>query len=169
MWPASDPAFSLAAVTGLGWIWGSFLNQLIDRAPYREPGRPTAPGLPRPPGLFTPPRSCCLQCGRAISWHLNLPVVSWLWLKGRCAGCGAEIGVRTLVIETLTPIVFAGWHGWQIWAMETCPKAELAGYAALSWLLVTAPRLLEGRRTGYPGWIIGLVVLPAPFLLRALC
>lgn len=52
------------------------------------------------------PRSRCPGCGRAIAWHENIPVLSWLWLKGRCAGCSARISVRYPAVELLTGLLF---------------------------------------------------------------
>jgi len=78
----------------LGGIVGSFLNVCIHR-------------LPRQESLWRP-GSHCPHCGTAIPWRLNLPMVSWLWLRGRCAFCGAPIPARYLAVEVLTAVLFAG-------------------------------------------------------------
>lgn len=84
-------------VTGVffvfGTIVGSFLNVCIHRMPL---------GL----SVVHPP-SHCPGCGRSIPWYLNIPLVTWLWLKGRCAFCQMRISPRYLGVELLTGILFA--------------------------------------------------------------
>lgn len=72
---------------------GSFLNVVAYRLPRRE-------------SLSYPP-SRCPACGTAIAWRDNVPVLSWLWLRGRCRACGARISAKYLLVELLTAIVFA--------------------------------------------------------------
>jgi len=75
----------------LGLCIGSFLNVVIYRVPKQK-------------SIITPPSSCPV-CGEKIKpWH-NIPVISWLILKGRCANCGEKISVRYPVIELLTGII----------------------------------------------------------------
>jgi len=73
---------------------GSFLNVVVARLPERC-------SLARP-------RSACLSCGRELAWYDNVPVVSYLVLRGRCRGCGASIGVRYLAVELVTAVLVAG-------------------------------------------------------------
>jgi len=86
---------TVAAVfaTVLGAIIGSFLNACIHRMPR---------GIP----LDNPRRSFCPSCNRQIPWYENLPVVSWLALRGKCSGCGARISPRYLAVEVLTAALF---------------------------------------------------------------
>ncbi|MGA2174254.1 MAG: prepilin peptidase [Verrucomicrobiota bacterium] len=76
-----------------GAVAGSFLNVCICR-------------LPRGESVVRPP-SHCPHCGYTIPWHLNIPLVTWLWLRARCAHCGREISVRYFLVELLTATVFA--------------------------------------------------------------
>lgn len=80
-----------AGVAGLAV--GSFLNVVIYRVPRGE-------SLVRPP-------SRCPACGRPIRVRHNVPVAGWLMLGGRCADCGARIGVRYPLVEVATAVVFA--------------------------------------------------------------
>lgn len=82
----------VAAVFGL--IIGSFLNVCIHR-------------LPRGQSLLHPP-STCPRCGRRLRWFDNVPVVSWVLLRGRCGQCGAPISVQYPLVEIVTALVFAG-------------------------------------------------------------
>ncbi len=72
-----------------GALIGSFLNACIHR-------------LPRGISLDHPRRSFCPRCEATIPWYHNLPIISWLWLRGRCAKCGAAISPRYLLVELVT-------------------------------------------------------------------
>lgn len=77
----------------LGALIGSFLNVVI----YR---------LPRGKGLALE-RSHCPSCQGLIPWWHNVPIVSWLVLRGKCARCGAAIKLQYLVVEIMTATIFA--------------------------------------------------------------
>ncbi len=80
----------------VGAFIGSFLNVCIHR-------------MPRGESIVTPP-SHCPHCQYLIPIWLNVPIVTWLWLRGRCAKCGAPISPRYLGVELLTGIAFlAAW------------------------------------------------------------
>jgi leader peptidase (prepilin peptidase)/N-methyltransferase len=86
----------------LGCIVGSFLNVCI----YR---------MPRNLSIVSPP-SHCPHCKYSIPFYLNIPLLTWLMLKGRCRNCGAPISPRYFVVELLTGLAFLGcWlaYGWQ--------------------------------------------------------
>ncbi len=88
------PAGLQVAFAGvLGLLVGSFLNVVIHR-------------LPRDESIVTP-RSRCPRCRRPIPAWENVPVLSWLLLRGRCRGCRAPIGWRYPAVELLTGLVFA--------------------------------------------------------------
>ena len=76
----------------LGCIVGSFLNVCIYRLPL---------GL-----SIVTPKSHCPHCKYSIPWYLNLPLVTWLALRGRCKNCGAPISPRYFTVELLTGIAF---------------------------------------------------------------
>ena len=121
----------------LGLMVGSFLNVVIYRLPLmmqREWEAQCAElreETPPPQERFNlaVPRSRCPHCQHAISALENIPVISWLWLKGRCRGCQKSISPRYPAIELLTGLLsaYAGWHfgyGWTalaslifIWAL----------------------------------------------------
>jgi leader peptidase (prepilin peptidase)/N-methyltransferase len=77
----------------LGLLVGSFLNVVIHRVPRHE--------------SVVRPRSRCPECGTTLAERDNVPVVSWLLLKGRCRTCDAPISARYPAVELLTAVAFA--------------------------------------------------------------
>lgn len=88
----TDP-FALTIAALFGAVIGSFLNVCIHR-------------LPRGTSIVWP-ASACPACGRALSWFENVPIVSYLFLRGRCRTCSAPISARYPIIEALTAAMFA--------------------------------------------------------------
>lgn len=89
----SGPVVTVA-VAALGLIVGSFLNVVIARLPERR-------------SLWTP-RSACPTCGAALAWHDNIPVLSFVLLRGRCRACAGRISARYPVVEAVTAALFLG-------------------------------------------------------------
>jgi leader peptidase (prepilin peptidase) / N-methyltransferase len=87
-----DPV-AIAFLAALGLLVGSFLNVVVHR-------------LPRGESLLRP-RSRCVGCGVQIAAYDNVPVVSWLALRGSCRHCGEPISARYPLIEALTGVAFA--------------------------------------------------------------
>ena len=115
-----DPA-TFTVVAGIfGLIIGSFLNVVIHRLPIimqRDWAGQCAElrGEPAPefdPLTLSKPRSRCPSCGHAISAMENVPVLSWLLLRGKCKGCQSPISARYPLIELTTGVLFAyaAWH-----------------------------------------------------------
>jgi leader peptidase (prepilin peptidase)/N-methyltransferase len=86
---------------------GSFLNVCIHR-------------MPRDESLLWPP-SHCPACGKPIPWYLNLPLISWVVLRGRCARCRAPISPRYVLVELLTALLFLG--SWLAFGRESVALA----------------------------------------------
>jgi leader peptidase (prepilin peptidase)/N-methyltransferase len=84
---------TLGAVVAAGLVVGSFLNVVVVRLPEHR-------------SLWSP-RSACRGCGAMIVWHDNIPVLSFLALRGRCRACGIGISWRYPAIEALTAGLFA--------------------------------------------------------------
>jgi leader peptidase (prepilin peptidase)/N-methyltransferase len=78
----------------LGCITGSFLNVCIHRMPLDM--------------SIISPRSHCPHCKYSIPWYLNLPLITWVALRGRCKNCGAPISARYFIVELLTGVAFLG-------------------------------------------------------------
>ncbi|MFC1944183.1 prepilin peptidase [Chloroflexota bacterium] len=130
---------------------GSFLNVCIDR-------------LPRDQSLLGPP-SHCPACGKRLGVFDLIPVVSYLLLRGRCRGCGAAIGRRTLIVELVTGFMFftiAWYYGFG-------GQFLLLAYYASLFLMVTVIDLehrLILNKVVYPAlpvsFVLSFFVLPEP-------
>ena len=157
---APDPILEGTLVTLLGLVLGSFMNVCIYRLP-----RGLSP---------VRPRSGCPSCGHMLAWFENVPVVSYLVLRGRCRRCGTSISLIYPAIELVTGAVFlAGylWYG---------PGLLLVARLAFAWAMIalfaidlqhkilpnviTVPGAIVGflaSGVAGPGWIdslIGIVV-----------
>ena len=158
----------------LGLCIGSFLNVVIHRLPLmleagwrRESaemlGTKVEDGAPL---TLSRPRSRCPSCGHAIAWHENIPVLSYVRLRGRCAGCKAPISARYPLIEVFTGVLFAA-VGWRFGATPVALLwcgfvAVLVALAGIDWdttLLpdnMTLPLLWAGLVASAVGWTIPL-------------
>lgn len=79
----------------MGTIWGSFLNVVIFRMSH---GSSPLSG-----------RSICPKCKHQLAWFYNIPLFSFLWLRGKCAYCHKKISIRYPLIEVLTGVMFVWW------------------------------------------------------------
>lgn len=78
----------------LGSMIGSFLNVVIHRLPIGQ-------------SIVSPP-SHCPHCKYSIPWYLNVPLITWLYLRGKCKNCGTPIAARYFLVELLTGVAFLG-------------------------------------------------------------
>jgi leader peptidase (prepilin peptidase)/N-methyltransferase len=137
---ASQPLF-IGTCLVLGLAVGSFLNVVIYRLPVmldrewraqcaelaaHDSHASTVEAAPAEPFNLVVPRSACPSCKAPISALENIPLLSWLFLRGRCAHCGAPISVRYPLVELLTGVLSA-------WAAARFGF----GFAALAALLLT--------------------------------
>jgi leader peptidase (prepilin peptidase)/N-methyltransferase len=123
---STNNLFFLVCIGLLSLTVGSFLNVVIHRLPImmeREwrSGCAEITGNAveeEAPLSLSTPRSRCPHCGYQISALENIPVLSYLWLRGKCSGCGAKISLRYPIVELVTALlsVVVAWHfgyGWQ--------------------------------------------------------
>lgn len=82
----------IALVAVLGLVIGSFLNVVIYRLPDKQ--------------SLSQPGSHCMSCGHQLAWWENIPLLSWLALRGRCRSCGTRISVQYPAVEALTAVLF---------------------------------------------------------------
>lgn len=129
MWVSQGVDAAFAGVLGL--LIGSFLNVVIYRLPKMLERQwaadcaavdGAAPETPAEAFNLMVPHSRCQQCGHAIRWYENVPVLSYLFLRGRCASCKTKISLRYPIVELVTGLLFA----WCVWRMP-------GQWAALAW------------------------------------
>ena len=137
------PELGYPVVAGLGLLVGSFLNVVILRLPRRlewEWKRDAREVLeepeiydPPPPGIVVE-RSHCPHCKTALSWYENIPLFSWLALRGKCRHCKAPISPQYPLVELLTALLAVasvwrfgfGWQGFGA-ALLSCYLVALSG------------------------------------------
>ena len=133
--------FALIAL-GPGLAFGSFLNVVAARVPMRR-------------SIVSPP-SACMSCGHEIAWYDNVPLVSWLVLRGRCRSCGVRISAVYPAVELVTALLVAGC----VWKFGLGGSAFVAAFFCLALVAVSATdiehRIIPNR-----------IVLPAAAIVLA--
>jgi leader peptidase (prepilin peptidase)/N-methyltransferase len=135
-----DPFYG-AAIFLFGLCFGSFLNVCIYRLPL---------GL-----SVVAPRSACPKCKQPIAFYDNLPVVSWLILRGRCRHCQDRISPRYLLIELLTGALFLAcyWYfGLTLYTLKFC----VFGFLLLGLIFTDAETKLLPDKLTLPGLALGV-------------
>jgi leader peptidase (prepilin peptidase)/N-methyltransferase len=141
----------------IGASIGSFLNVVIYRIPL---------GL----GVSNPKRSFCPHCKKEIPWYRNLPLLTWLLQRGKCAECGAPIAFRYFFVELITAVLFLG-----VWMV--LPEPNPAGFFAMALCVllivisfIDAEHMVIPVEFTYAGMVIGViagVVAPGLVFLSA--
>jgi leader peptidase (prepilin peptidase)/N-methyltransferase len=137
-----DASF-LTLMAMFGLVVGSFLNVCIYRLPRGE--------------SLVMPGSHCPKCNRPLRWFDNIPVISWLVLRGRCGQCQATISVQYPIIEVVTAVV------WVLVAVITPPgwllvsRLILANALIVLFMIDLEHQLLPNAIT-LPGIVIGLLL-----------
>lgn len=136
-----DPVF--AALGGLfGLLFGSFLNVCISRWPSGQ--------------SVVRPRSRCPKCGGGISARDNIPVVSWLLLRGKCRHCGNPISAMYPAVELLTGVIWA-WCAWRWGLGAEALKWALFGTILLGIAMTDAREFIIPHEFSFGGLAIGVV------------
>jgi leader peptidase (prepilin peptidase)/N-methyltransferase len=150
----------IVLLAALGLIVGSFLNVCIHRLPRRE--------------SVNWPGSHCTACNRTLSWYENIPLVSWLVLRGRCRTCGNRISVMYPLVELVTSVLFVA--GYMIYGWTPMLAVRLAFACAMVVLfaidlqhhllpnIITVPGVVIGFGLSLmlpPGWKDSLIGLAA--------
>ncbi len=134
----------------IGASIGSFLNVLIHRVPLGE-------------SVMYPPSSCP-QCGNRLRWYHNLPLLSWIFLKGRCAFCGEPISIRYPLVELTGAAIFGI-------VVYKNPSAD-SFVIALGFSLIAALALIDLKYKAVPDSInisaLFLFIAGAPHIMEAL-
>lgn len=164
-WIARPDAFPWVALA-FGLCVGSFLNVVIHRLPRMmerawradcaELAGQAAPA--EPPYNLVVPRSACPGCGRGIRAVENVPVLSWLALRGKCAGCGMRISFRYPLVELLA--------GAGAWAAAAHFGFGLAAFGAMLFIWCGLALAFIDQATGFLPDDLTLPLLWAGLLLN---
>jgi leader peptidase (prepilin peptidase) / N-methyltransferase len=127
----------------VGLIFGSFLNVCISR-------------IPRDESIVSPP-SHCPRCGAGIRWFDNIPLLSWVLLRGRCRACGERISLRYPAVELLTGLLFLACYAvfGPTWlTLKFC----IFSFLLLGLIFMDSETGLLPREFTYSGIVLGLAL-----------
>jgi leader peptidase (prepilin peptidase) / N-methyltransferase len=125
-----------------GLALGSFLNVVAARVPLRR--------------SIVTPSSACMSCGHELAWYENVPLLSWIALRGRCSSCGTRISARYPAVELTAALLVAGCF----WKFGLSGEAALAAFFCLTLVSISA---IDAEHRIIPNRI----VLPAAVIVLA--
>jgi leader peptidase (prepilin peptidase)/N-methyltransferase len=154
--PATDFVFGvpqwfvIAFMAVLGAIIGSFLNVVIHRVPRAQ--------------SIVLPKSACPGCGAAIHFYDNIPVLSFLILRGRCRSCERPISARYPAVEALSAILFAA-VTWRDGLSFALPFDIAFAAAMLALVFIDSEHMILPNAITYPGIVFAVIMrLAVPYL-----
>lgn len=127
--------FTVGACAVLGLAVGSFLNVVIHRVPLRA--------------SVVRPRSHCPSCEHVLTAGENVPLISWVLLRGRCRGCGAHISLRYPAVEALCSLMFA-LVAWRFFDTPALPAYLLLTATLISVSFIDLEHLIVPNRIVFP-------------------
>ncbi len=129
-----------------GSLVGSFLNVVIYRLPLRR-------------SVVSPP-SACTECGMRIKGYDNIPVLSWMFLRGKCRGCKSSISVRYPIVELSTGVIF-GIVAWKFHGSALSLLLAFLYLAAVSIVLalIDLDTHTLPNRVVVPSYVVGILLL----------
>jgi leader peptidase (prepilin peptidase)/N-methyltransferase len=133
-----------ALIALIGLIFGSFLNVVICRLPEGQ--------------SILRPRSHCMACGTPIRPYDNIPVISWVLLRGRCRKCRASVSWQYPAVEILTALIFTGLYLTRSDWGSLVTGCVLALFLIPISVIDIKKRLILNRLT-VPGFILGLLLV----------
>ena len=139
---ALPPAVALVAAAAFGALIGSFLNVCIYRLPLGK--------------SIVWPASACPHCNRELFWYENIPIASYVALRGRCRTCAGPISIRYPLIEALTAAMFA--LAWWYYGPGVLLASRLVlGCALIALFEIDREHHLLPHAITLPGIVVGLV------------
>jgi leader peptidase (prepilin peptidase)/N-methyltransferase len=127
----------------LGSVIGSFLNVVIHRVPNEQ--------------SIVFPNSACPKCGSPIKPYDNIPILSWLMLRGKCRNCSATISARYPAVELLTGLLYLLVY-WRIGVDPMLPVALIFVSAIVALIFIDSEHMILPNVITYPLLIFALVV-----------
>lgn len=136
------PAFGYVIAGVFGAIIGSFLNVVIHRVPLEE--------------SIVFPNSRCPSCGAGIAFYDNIPLLSYMALRGKCRGCSTHISIRYPAVELLTAALFVA-VAWHDGLSAALPFDLVFCSALLALIFIDAEHMLLPNVITYPGIAFAVV------------
>lgn len=137
----SDDVSLLIATILIASIFGIFVGSFLNVVIYRSPL-----GL-----SVTSPRSFCPTCKRQLTWWENIPLISWIALRGRCRTCHLSISLRYPLVELATGVIFGlitwAWHGTLFSAAYCCLAAAMIAVSLIEYDGQRAPLFIAAIGT----------------------
>jgi leader peptidase (prepilin peptidase)/N-methyltransferase len=133
----------------LGAMLGSFLNVCILRWGAE------------PKQSVVRPRSRCPRCGKSLAWYENIPVLSWLLLRGRCSGCGEPISIQYPLIELATAAIWA-YMAWREGPTLDAVRGAVFGTILLGIAMTDAREYIIPHEFSIGGTVIALLLSAWP-------
>lgn len=137
----------LVYLTAVGAALGSFLNVCIYRWPAGE--------------SVVRPRSKCPGCGKTIRWYDNIPILSWILLRGRCRTCGESISVQYPIVEAAVAVIWLGMALWLDPGLEAI-RGALLFTILLGIAIIDARHRIIPDQLSLGGLVAGLGLALAP-------
>lgn len=125
-----------------GSILGSFANVIIYRLPKGE--------------SIVRPGSHCANCGAAIRWYHNVPILAWFWLRGRCAKCGARFSFRYPLVEFIMGALFA-WAGVVFHGQWMLIEASIFIFGVVTASFIDIDHMILPDKFTLSGIVMGLI------------
>ena len=145
------PPFNYIIAGVLGALIGSFLNVVIHRLPHEE--------------SIVCPNSRCPSCGAVIAFYDNVPILSYLLLRGRCRSCEKSISIRYPAVELATALLFVA-VTWRDGFTVVLPFDLIFVSALVALIFIDAEHMILPNAITYPGIVFALVArLAIPLLL----
>jgi leader peptidase (prepilin peptidase) / N-methyltransferase len=142
------PAFAYIFIGALGAIIGSFLNVVIHRLPLEE--------------SIVFPSSRCPSCGSVITFYDNVPILSYLFLRGQCRSCKMRISPRYPAVELLTALLYVA-VVWRVGVTPALPFDLIFVSAIVALIFIDAEHMILPNAITYPGIafaVVARVLLP---------
>jgi leader peptidase (prepilin peptidase) / N-methyltransferase len=147
------PTFGYILAGILGAVIGSFLNVVIHRVPREK--------------SIVFPSSRCPSCGAVIAFYDNIPILSYLVLRGKCRGCKEHISARYPAVEFLTAVAFVA-IAWHDGLSAALPFDLILVAALLALIFIDAEHMILPNAITYPGIVFAVVArLLVPYLVGA--
>ena len=144
-----DPVHPGLLGVGVGALFGSLLGSFLNVCILRWGAEPKQ-------SIIRPSRSHCPQCGKALAWYDNVPVLSWILLRARCRGCGKPISAMYPLVELATAAIW-GYMVWRHGLTVEALRGAVFGTILLGIAMTDARQYIIPDEFTWGGLVLGLL------------